>query len=51
MTLGQYKGLEGTKMVYEITDEDVNAQVNGTLSQNSAVVTDRPVQDGGYCQY
>ena len=46
MTLGQYKGLEGTKMVYEITDEDVDAQVNGTLSQNSAVVTDRPVQDG-----
>lgn len=46
MTLGQYKGLEGTKMVYEITEEDVNAQINGTLSEKAAVVTDRPVQDG-----
>lgn len=46
MTLGEYKGLETTKTVYEVTEEDVDYQIESTLSYAAEPVTDRPIQEG-----
>ncbi len=46
--LGQYKGIEVDKLEVEVTDEEVNAEIDRTREQNSRIVTveDRPVADG-----
>lgn len=46
--LGDYKGLEATKDVVEVTDEEVQAELDKVLEQNSRLVdvTDRAIQDG-----
>lgn len=46
--LGDYKGLEVTKRTVEVTDEDVDAELDRVREQNSRMidVTDRPVKDG-----
>ncbi len=48
VTLGNYIGLEITEPSNEVTDEDVETQINYTLSVNPTLVevTDRPAQDG-----
>ena len=48
VTLGNYMGLEITEPSTEVTDEDVETQINYTLSINPNMieVTDRPAQDG-----
>lgn len=48
VTLGQYKGIEVSKVEVEVTDEDVNAELDKAREQNSRVVTvdDRAVEDG-----
>lgn len=47
-TLGAYKGLEGTKVIDVVTDEEVDAEIAKVREQNSRLVdvTDRAVQDG-----
>ena len=46
-TLGQYKGLEAPKAKVEITDEQVDAEVEKTRRRNSRIVTvDRAAQQG-----
>lgn len=45
-TLGEYKGLTTTRTVYEITDEDVEYQIESAMEYNSVEVTDRPIQEG-----
>lgn len=48
VTLGDYKGIEYTKTVQEVTDDDVKQQVDSFvegLTENEAV-TDRAVKDG-----
>ncbi len=46
--LGQYKGLAIEKKSTEVTDEDVNAEIERVRKENSRTVTveDRAVQDG-----
>lgn len=46
--LGQYKGLTVEKMSVEVTDEDVEAEIEKVRKENSRTITveDRPVQDG-----
>lgn len=46
--LGEYKGIEYTKTVAEVTDEDVQAQVDSFLAglAETTEVTDRAVKDG-----
>ncbi len=48
VTLGQYKGVEIEKTPVEVTDEEVNAQIDNEREQNARMidVDDRPVQDG-----
>ena len=48
VTLGNYMGLEITEPSTGVTDEDVETQINYTLSINPNMieVTDRPAQDG-----
>ncbi len=48
VTLGDYKGLEIEKSSAEVSDEEVDAQINQERDQNSRIidVDDRPVQDG-----
>lgn len=46
--LGEYKGLEGEKDAVEISDDQIQAELDKVLEQNSRLVdvTDRAVQDG-----
>ncbi len=47
VTLGQYKGLEAVKPPVNITDEDVDKDLESTRSRNSRTVTvERPAKDG-----
>ena len=45
--LGQYKGVEVDKVEIEVTDEEINAEIDKVREQNSRMVTidDRAVQD------
>lgn len=48
VTLGKYKGVEVEKTAVEVTDEDINAELDKVREQNSRMVTvdDRAVKDG-----
>lgn len=48
VTLNAYKGLKATKTVAEVTEEDINNEVELTRKRNGRVVdvTDRAVEDG-----
>ncbi len=48
VTLGQYKGLEIEKIPVEVSDEEVDAQIDNEREQNARQidVDDRPVQNG-----
>lgn len=48
VTLGEYKGIEVPKNDVEVTDEEVQEEVDKAREQNSRMITveDRPVQDG-----
>lgn len=47
VTLGQYKGIEVPKTVVEVTDEDVNAELDRVREQNARIINveDRAVED------
>lgn len=47
VTLGQYKGVEVEKVTVEVTEEEVNAELEKVREQNSRMITieDRPVAD------
>lgn len=47
VTLGQYKGVEVEKVPVEVTEEEVNAELEKVREQNSRMITieDRPVAD------
>lgn len=46
--LGNYKGIEVSKVEYNVTDEDINAKLEEMINRNSRLVTveGRPVQEG-----
>ena len=46
--LGKYKGLEIKKVEYNVTDEDINHELEHMQEHNARMVTieDRPVEDG-----
>jgi len=46
--LGQYKGIEAEKKEYNVTDEDVDKEIEVMREKNARIVevTDRPVKDG-----
>lgn len=48
VTLGEYKGLEIEKVEVNVTDEDIDVEINKVKEQNSRLitVTDRDVEDG-----
>lgn len=48
VTLGEYKGVEIEKVTYEVTDAEVEAELERSRDMNARMVTveDRPVQDG-----
>lgn len=48
VVLGQYKGIEAEKKEYNVTDEDVNSELEKMREKNSRLVdiTDRPVRMG-----
>jgi len=48
VTLGQYKGLEAPKAAAEVTDADVEAELNSTRKRNARMldIDDRPAQLG-----
>lgn len=48
VTLSEYKGLEVEKQAIEVTDEEIEEEINKAREQNSRLITidDRPVQDG-----
>ena len=47
VTLGQYKGVEAEKAAVEVSDDDVEAEVNKLVERNSSLSTaDRAAQDG-----
>ena len=48
VTLGQYKGLEAVKPTAEVTDADVEAELNSTRKRNARMldIDDRPAQMG-----
>lgn len=48
VTLGEYKGVEVTKINIEVTEDEVDAEVKRALEQNAKTVevTDRAVKDG-----
>ena len=47
VTLGQYKGLEAERLPVEITDEEIEADVERMRKQNGRMVTaDRPAENG-----
>lgn len=47
VTLGEYKGIEVEKIAVEVTDEEVNAEIDKERNNNARAITitDRPVQD------
>lgn len=47
VTLGQYKGIEVEKAAVEVTEDEINAELNKVREQNSRTITveDRPVAD------
>jgi trigger factor len=47
-TVKKYKGLEVEKTVVEVTDEDVDKDIEETRSKNARIITveDRPLKDG-----
>ncbi len=47
VTLGEYKGLEAPKAPVNVTDEQVDAELEKTRKRNGRIVTvERPAQDG-----
>ena len=48
VTLGEYKGIEVEKKTAEVSDEDVNAEIDRVRESNSRMITvdDRATQDG-----
>ncbi len=48
VTLGEYKGIEVTKVTAEVSEEDIEAELKKVQEQNSRLVTveDRAVEDG-----
>lgn len=48
VTLGEYKGIEVTKALAEVTDQDIEAELKRVQEQNSRLITveDRAVEDG-----
>jgi trigger factor len=48
VVLGQYKGIEAEKKEYNVTDEDVNKEIEKMREKNARLVevTDRPVKNG-----
>ena len=48
VTLGEYKGIEYTKTVKEVTDSDVQAELDSFVQRNSEKkeITDRAVEEG-----
>lgn len=48
VTLGEYKGIQVEKKAVEVTEEEVNAEIDRVREQNSRtiVVEDRPAKDG-----
>lgn len=48
VTLGEYKGIEVEKKTAEVTDEELQAEINKVRESNSRMITvdDRAVQDG-----
>ncbi|KUO76827.1 MAG: trigger factor [Clostridia bacterium BRH_c25] len=48
VVLGQYKGIEAEKKEYNVTDEDVNKEIDKMREKNARLVevTDRPVKTG-----
>lgn len=46
ITLGEYKGLELTKTVTSVTDEEVESKVTSDLSSSAEEVADATVEDG-----
>ena len=48
VTLGEYKGIEVEKKTAEVTDEDINAEIDRVRENNSRMITvdDRATQDG-----
>lgn len=48
VTLGKYKGVEVDKTTVEVTDDEVNAELDKVREQNSRMVTvdDRAIKDG-----
>ena len=48
VTLGQYKGVEVQKVKAEVTDADIDAEINSVRNKNSRLVTveDRAVENG-----
>ncbi len=48
VVLGQYKGIEAEKKEYNVTDEDVDKEINAMREKNARLVevTDRPVNNG-----
>lgn len=48
VTLGKYKGVEVEKTEAEVSDEEVNAEIDKERESNARTITveDRPVQDG-----
>lgn len=48
VTLGEYKGIEVQKAKAEVSDEDVDAEINSVREKNSRLITveDRGIQDG-----
>ena len=48
VVLGQYKGIEAEKKEYNVTDEDINKEIEILREKNARLVevTDRPVKNG-----
>lgn len=47
VTLGEYKGIKAPKRTVEVTDDDVNADIEGTRKRNARIQTvERAAQDG-----
>jgi len=48
VVLGQYKGIEAEKKEYNVTDEDVDKEIEAMREKNARLVevTDRPVKNG-----
>ena len=47
VTLGQYKGIEIQRVKAEVTDEDIDAEINSVRNKNSRLITveDRPIEN------